>query len=59
MNRRPIAVCALLLALLAMPPQAQEWLRWLARAASQGGEIGARYAALAASWPVAAAELER
>lgn len=27
------------------------WLRWLARAATQGSEIGARYAALAVSWP--------
>ena len=40
-------------------PQAHEWLRLLVRAASQGGEIGARYAALAVRWPVAADELDR
>jgi hypothetical protein len=36
----------------AAPDADWRWaLRWLARTASEGGEIGARYVALAASWP--------
>ena len=38
----------------AAPATDVDWrwaLRWLARTASEGGEIGARYVALAVSWP--------
>jgi hypothetical protein len=52
-TQRRCGVAALVVAILAAPLPATDVARWLAQAVTQGGEVGARYTAMTATWPLA------